>query len=228
MKTNNYFALMENHPELFEDENAPLKIVRDEAEILNWQKSQHQILSQDGLPLEWAEIGVLSSDSYMILLRDLVEFPDGIKRGYIRIIHSATLYGEHGVIILPVLDEKVLLVNHFRHSTRKWHWEIPRGYGEPGVSSLDTAHRELKEEIGAEDSELISLGILHPETGFENQQVDLYLAKLVSPPKPEINEGIESFSWVTFQELEEWITNEKITDGFTIAAYTKAKLKGLI
>jgi ADP-ribose pyrophosphatase len=185
-------------------------------------------LSQDGLPLEWAEIGVLSSDSYMILLRDLVEFPDGIKRGYIRIIHSATLYGEHGVIILPVLDEKVLLVNHFRHSTRKWHWEVPRGYGEPGVSSTETAHRELKEEIGAENSELISLGILHPETGFENQQVDLYLAKLASSPKPEINEGIESFCWITFPELEEWIVSEKITDGFTIAAYTKAKLKGLI
>ena len=56
----------------------------------------------------------------------------------------------------------------------------------------------------------------------------LFYAKLSSVGTPEINEGIESFVWLTVPELEDWIANEKITDGFTIAAYTKAKLKGLI
>ena len=56
----------------------------------------------------------------------------------------------------------------------------------------------------------------------------LFYAKLSSVGKANENEGIESFIWLTVKELEEWIANEKITDGFTIAAYTKAKLKGLI
>jgi ADP-ribose pyrophosphatase len=64
--------------------------------------------------------------------------------------------------------------------------------------------------------------------GYEAVPAYLFYAKLASVGKPEINEGIESFVWLTVKELEEWIANEKITDGFTIAAYTKAKLKGLI
>lgn len=222
MNLKDYFALMESHPELFRDKNAPLKIIRDKAEILNWQNEQN------GLPAEEIEIGILSKDPYMLLLRDLVEFPDGSKFGHTRVIHSANLSGKYGVIILPVLENRVLLINHFRHSTRQWHLEVPRGYGETGLSSEENVYKELAEEVGAETSSLVSLGSVYPETGLESQKVDMFLANLISVKSPNVDEGIESFVWLTVKELEEWIANEKITDGFTIAAYTKAKLKGLI
>jgi ADP-ribose pyrophosphatase len=222
MKLDNYFALMDSHPELFRNENAPLKIVRNETEILNWQNEQKDT------PPEYIEIGILSQDSYIMTLRDLVEFPDGSKFGHTRVIYSANLSGKYGVIILPVLESRVLLINHFRHSTRQWHLEVPRGYGEIGLSSEENVYKELAEEVGAETSSLVSLGSVYPETGLESQKVDMFLANLISVKSPNANEGIESFVWLTVKELEEWIANEKITDGFTIAAYTKAKLKGLI
>jgi ADP-ribose pyrophosphatase len=218
MKLKSYFELMETHPELFSDKDAPLKIVKDEVEILNWQSDQ----------IEVVEIGILSKDSYTIILRDLVEFPDGHRCGYTRAIHRANMSGRYGVIILPTLENRVLLISHFRHSTRQWHLEVPRGYGETGLSSAENAYKELEEEIGAETSGLISLGSIYPETGLESQKVELFLAKLVSVKSPNVYEGIESFSWVTVKELEEMIANGDVSDGFTIAAYTKAKLKGLI
>lgn len=213
---------MESHPELFRNENAPLKIVRNETEILNWQNEQK------GTPPEYIEIGILSQDLYIMTLRDLVVFPDGCKFGHTRVIHSTNLSGKYGVIILPVLENRVLLINHFRHSTRQWHLEVPRGYGETGLSSEENVYKELAEEVGAETSSVVSLGSVYPETGLESQKVDMFLANLISVKSPNVGEGIESFVWLTVKELEEWIADEKITDGFTIAAYTKAKLKGLI
>jgi hypothetical protein len=41
-------------------------------------------------------------------------------------------------------------------------------------------------------------------------------------------EGIKSILWVTVAELEAMIRDGAITDGFTIAAFTRARLKGLI
>jgi hypothetical protein len=39
---------------------------------------------------------------------------------------------------------------------------------------------------------------------------------------------VDKFVWDSIPELEKMIADGEITDGFTIAAYTKAKLKGLI
>lgn len=228
MKLEKYYKLLDEYPYLFGDDASPLKIIKNKSIILNWQKDRQKVLSKMYAPIEWADIGVLLEDNYIIVLRDLVEFPNGQKNGYIRMIPRSDLFGGIGVIMLPVYEGKILLINHFRHSTRRWHLEIPRGYGEPGISSTENAQKELEEEVGAKTSKLISLGYIYPETGFESQRVELFLARLISVGIPEINEGIQSFTWLTVKELEEWIANEKITDGFTIAAYTKAKLKGLI
>jgi ADP-ribose pyrophosphatase len=51
---------------------------------------------------------------------------------------------------------------------------------------------------------------------------------MASVGEMEIQEGIENPIWVSVPELEKMIADGEITDGFTIAAYTKAKLKGLI
>lgn len=228
MKLTSYRALLDEYPKLFDNENASIKIIKDQSDILAWQKERRQKLAEKNLPSEWADIGILLDDPYMIVLRDLVEFPGGYRSGYVRMIPRTDLSGGIGVIILPVYEGKILLINHFRHSTRICHLEIPRGYGEPGISSAENARKELEEEVGAKTSELLSLGSLYPETGFESQYVELFLARLASVGMPDVSEGIESLVWLTPQELEEWIECDKITDGFTIAAYTRAKLKGLI
>lgn len=121
-----------------------------------------------------------------------------------------------------------MLLHQYRHPTRQWHYEVPRGYGEPNIPSDKNARKEIEEETGGKVEELVSLGEFFNNTGYETAPVALFYAKLASIGNPNNNEGIESFVWLTVQELEEWIANEKITDGFTIAAYTKAKLKGLI
>jgi ADP-ribose pyrophosphatase len=149
-------------------------------------------------------------------------------RGYGRSVATASLKGGRATVVLPEHEGKILLVHLFRHVTRKWHHEIPRGYGEPNVSPEENAYKEIEEEIGGEVSELVNLGELYNNNGYEVIPVSLFYAKLKSVGKTNINEGIESLVWLTVEELEEWISSGKINDGFTIASYTRAKLKGLI
>jgi ADP-ribose pyrophosphatase len=223
-----YFSLVKSHSKLFNNENALLNIILDQKTISEWEAKKEAELRQKQLPLEWAKLGVILDDPYNIIVRDLVQFPDGDMRGYGRSIATASLRGGKGAVILPEYEGKIMLLHQYRHPTRQWHYEIPRGYGEPNISAADNAHKEIEEETGGKVSELVSLGEFYNNTGYESASVALFYAKLASIGIPEINEGIESFVWLTVKEIEKWIANEKITDGFTIAAYTKAKLKGLI
>jgi len=228
MNLGSYLKLLDDHPELIGNENALLKLVRDGLVITSWQEKYQEELAQKNLPPEWGEIGVVFEDPYKMIIRDLVQFPEGELRGYGRLIASPNLKGGMGVAILPEFQGKILLLHQYRHPTRLWHYEIPRGHGEANTPAPLNARKEIEEETGGEVNELMSLGEIHHNTGFDNESVVLFYAKLDSIGTPEINEGIGSFVWLTVKALEEWIADEKITDGFTIAAYTKAKLKGLI
>jgi ADP-ribose pyrophosphatase len=223
-----YFSLVKSHPKLFSNENALLNIVLDPKIISDWEVKKESELIDRQLSLEWAKIGVVLDDQYNIIVRDLVLFPDGDMRGYGRSIATASLRGGKGVVVLPEYKGKIMLLHQYRHPTRQWHYEVPRGYGEPNIPAAKNAHKEIEEETSGKVEELVSLGELFNNTGYESASVALFYAKLASVGAPEVNEGIESFVWLTVKELEEWIASEKITDGFTIAAYTKAKLKGLI
>jgi ADP-ribose pyrophosphatase len=130
--------------------------------------------------------------------------------------------------MLPEMNGKLLLMHQFRHATRSWHWEIPRGFGEPGVEAEDQARAEIEEEIGGEIAELTNLGLYFNNTGLEGNPIYLFLAKMALVGEPKLKFGVDKFIWVSIAELEKMIADGEITDGFTIAAYTKAKLKGLI
>ena len=224
----NYFEFQKKHPHHFENQGALLKIILDQKIIAEWEAQKEAELKQKGLPLEWARIGIVLDDPYNIVVRDLVQFPDGDMRGYGRAIATATLKGGRGAVILPEYRGKIMLLHQYRHPTRQWHYEVPRGYGEPDTPADANALKEIEEETGGKVEELTSLGEFHNNTGFEAASVALFYARLASVGNADVNEGIESFVWLTVKELEEWIASEKITDGFTIAAYTKAKLRGLI
>lgn len=225
----NYSSISKSHPRLFGNESALIKIINDDNEVSIWQEQKRIDLQKRGASTAWADIGLILDDPSLLVLRDLVEFPNGYRNGYIRIYNRAYLEGgAAGVVVLPVKDGKILLVQHYRHATRMRHWEIPRGFGESGVDAETQAKVEVKEEIGGEVAEIFELGIVYNNTGLEGNPINLFLARMASIGEMDIQEGIENSIWVSVPELEKMIADGEITDGFTIAAYTRAKLKGLI
>ncbi|MEI7847117.1 MAG: NUDIX domain-containing protein [Chloroflexota bacterium] len=228
MKFEKYLKLINKHPNLFIDDDSLIKIIIDKDVIRNWQIARRKELVEMSLPQEWADIGVVLDDPYNIIVRDLVRFPDGNMNGYGRSIATASLDGGKGVVILPEYQGKILLLHQYRHPTRQWHYHVPLGFGEPNISAEENARKEIAEEVEGEIEEMVSLGELYPNVGYEAVPAYLFYAKLAKVGLANLNEGIESFAWVTIKELENWIADGKINCGYTISAYTRAKLKGLI
>jgi ADP-ribose pyrophosphatase len=224
----NYSKLLKTHPNLFSNDNAFLKIIKDPKIRIKWQKSKERELASLNQPESWAQIGVVYNDPYIVVIRDLIEFPDGHIGSYFRVMNQADLNGGQGVAVLSEMEGKFLLLHQYRHPTRCWSYEAPRGFGEPGVSAEEQAKNEVREEVGGEIDELIDLGIYFSNTGLEGNKVKLFYARQKSVGQLAVDEGIDSILWVSLAELEEMIANVTITDGFTIAAYTRAKLRGLI
>jgi ADP-ribose pyrophosphatase len=175
---------------------------------------------------EKAGAGLIYKDPFAILLRDAVRFRDGTVRPYIRMIPPAGHGG--GAAVLPVLDGKIVLILHERHATRQKHWEIPRGFAAYGETPDETARREITEEIGVFDPEVIDIGSMHPDTGASNVHTRLYLARLKGVGHIEVDEGIDAIRQVTIDELDEMLRAEQITDSFTMAAILQARVRGLI
>lgn len=190
------------------------------------------------------QCGIISQDKYWIWLNDAVIFPNGHRGVYGRILWRNSLYGTCGVAVLPVLkNQKIALNLNYRHATRSWELELPRGGKNPEETPEDAAIRELCEETGMTVKELISLGNVTPDSGLTNTVAKLYLAKVdkIGSSNPEDSEAIDSIVHVDLETLKTWIMNgslktvikgeEKtvfVRDPFLNSALLITKMKNLL
>jgi ADP-ribose pyrophosphatase len=154
-----------------------------------------------------------------------VRFRDGREGGYIRLIHAA---GSPGAAVLPFYRGDILLLKHFRHTTRTWHWEIPRGFASAGETPMETASREATEELGVSPERLRRVGGIHTDTGLTPAVVELFVADVRSLGSPERTEGIDLIQAVSPARFDDMARTGEVTDSFTIAAVALARLHGLI
>lgn len=168
--------------------------------------------------------GIVYQDDYYLLIRDAVRFRNGSVGPYTRLIHAS---GNGGAAVLPLLNDKIVLIHHQRHATRALHWEIPRGFSHPGESPLETAKREVKEELGVSDVELQELGDVHADTGASPGSTRLYLGRINEIGKAESNEGIDEIRQVTLEQVDSMVRAGEITDSFTLAAILQAQVRAV-
>ncbi|MEC4987008.1 MAG: NUDIX domain-containing protein [Oscillatoria sp. PMC 1068.18] len=116
--------------------------------------------------------------------------------------------------IVPLFVDKsehlFLLIQH-----QKGHWGFPKGHSETGESPHEAACRELSEETGIQDYQLL------PETTFRERyefkkkghlvakEVTYFLA-IVKTQKVQIQEEeIKNYAWCKFQEAMSLITYQQ-------------------
>jgi len=221
-----YAAIRRQRPELFTNPpGAAHEILFDPREIKAAETAETARLNSRGLPSSWSRTGIVYQDPYQIVVRDAVRHPDGSLGTYVRTMPTNS---NIGVAILPILDGEVVLLRHFRHATRGNHLEIPRGFGEPGIAPAEQAQKELREEIGSSADKLIDLGGFHSNTGIATDYTALYLAEIHELGEPQTSEGISDIMTYPARDVARMIRLGKITDSFTIGAFTRALLAGLL
>ncbi len=145
---------------------------------------------------------------FLKIWRDEVELPNGHRsfREYIKHPGAA--------MIIPLLaNDKVLMIYQYRHSVGQIFLEFPAGKKDPGEETLQTAYRELKEEVQFQAGKMTLLTSIHPVIGYSNEKIDIYLAENLTPSggqayPDEILETVE----FDLQELKNKIWNDEITD----------------
>ena len=188
-----------------------IEIITDLKEISRIQKVQENRLLQKGFSaaeaVEFSRIGVVREDQYWIWLRDAVYFPKGVPGTYDRIIWKNELKGRsHGVAVLPVLPSGQVVLNlNYRHATRSWELELPRGAIEPQETIEAAARREVKEETGLIANSLTFLGEIAPDSGVLASVTPVFMGKISAREKssPEYSEAIADVISFTKAELKD-------------------------
>lgn len=105
----------------------------------------------------------------------------------------------------------------------KFSLELPRGFGDPGESSEETARRETQEETGCKVTDIIYLGQSNSNTTFFINNSPVWLAYVTrsheAQDKPDKYENIRN---VRFMELQEAIRCVRLGD--IICGVTKSAL----
>jgi ADP-ribose pyrophosphatase len=222
-----YLDLARAHPDQFATPAGGATIALDPSEIARIEGVVGDRLVARGLPRDWASVGIHYEDPYLFVLRDAITYADGTDIIHHRIGRPG-FTDTSGVAVLPVMAGRVLLLRHFRHATRSWQFEIPRGMVEPGATPEETAVAELGEEMGAQAETLTRMAPLHTSTALGGAVVVLFHAVVARFGAPQTSEGIAGIEAVAVDVLEAMICDGRITDSCTLAAVLHARLRGLI
>lgn len=144
---------------------------------------------------------------------------------YLRIVESD---GRPGVAVLAECRGHYALVRTYRYALGAWEWGIPRGYAH-GDDPLASVAAELREELGGGPREVFPLGVVAPNSGMLTARVQLFHARYDQPvAAPTDVEEVADVRWVDLPSLLAEIADQRIIEGFTMAAVAAALAKGLL
>lgn len=124
-----------------------------------------------------------------------------------------------GAVVIAALDadNRVYLVEQYRHAIAQYLLELPAGCLEPGEDPLETAQRELREEVGLEAGDWTYLGLFYSSPGFANERLHAFLARELTPAQGEPDDD-EDISVVRYPLKALLGELDRIEDAKTLAA----------
>lgn len=158
---------------------------------------------------------------------------------WISVSHHAVLdpsgaEGIYGVIhfkniavgIVPLdSDLNTWIVGQYRYPIRAYSWEIPEGGGKRNIPPLESAKRELREEVGIEAKEWTELLRMDLSNSASDEEAIIYIARGLEfhEPEPDHNEEL-AMRKVPFSELFRMVMQGEVRDSLTVAAVLKVQL----
>jgi 8-oxo-dGTP pyrophosphatase MutT (NUDIX family) len=151
---------------------------------------------------------------------------DVINPGGGKGIYGKVRFKSLAIGILPLDDQgNTWLVGQYRFPLDAYSWEIPEGGGDPAVSPVESARRELLEETGLVAEKWTELMEMHLSNSVTDEQAFIFLARGLEQREaaPEETEKL-AVRRLPFGEAYAMVERGEITDSMSVAAIQKIKL----
>lgn len=178
-----------------------------------------------------AEIKTLASktvyeNKWMRVIEDRIQRESGAE-GIFGVVEKPDF-----VVIIPVSDGHIHLVEQYRYPVQARYWELPQGSWEhaPDADPALIAAGELREETGLVAGEMQYVGFQYLAYGYSNQGYHIYLASKLQQQATELDgeeEGLVARRF-SIAEFERMIVDGTIKDATSVNAYGLARLKGFV
>lgn len=132
--------------------------------------------------------------------------------------------GDTSLIVPLDLHNDLILIKEYFPAIDEYQLGLPKGRIDPGFDPLETANKELQEEIGFKANKLEELGIVTISPGYITQKTHIFLAtNLVESKLTGDEEEPLEIVLYPFAKFENLIVQKKMTDARMIAALYLAR-----
>ncbi len=128
-------------------------------------------------------------------------------------------------LIVPLNNQKeLILIKEYFPAIDEYQLGLPKGRIDSGFDPLETANKELQEEIGFKANKLEEIGVVTMSPGYITQKTHIFLAQELTESKL-VGDEMEELEiiYYPFEKFEELISQNKITEARMIAALYLAK-----
>ena len=163
------------------------------------------------------ETTTIFSGKILTLREDKVLLPNGKVTAREVVAHPGA------VAIVPVLADRIIMVEQFRYPVSQTLLEIPAGKLDPGETPEQCAIRELAEETGYIAAKLQKLAAIFTAPGFTDETIHIYKAENLTVGQQKTDE--DEFIKIHFHspaDIAEMISSGKISDAKTIVGLALA------
>jgi ADP-ribose pyrophosphatase len=142
-------------------------------------------------------------------------------RGIYGVIHFKNV----AVGIIPLdADLNTWIVGQYRYPIKAYSWEIPEGGGRRDVPPIDSAKRELREEVGIDAARWTEVLRMDLSNSASDEEAIIFVAQELSfhAPEPEATEEL-AIRKIPFNELFQAVMRGDMRDSLTVAAVLKVQ-----
>jgi len=171
------------------------------------------------------ESSVLARGRIVTVREDMVRLPDGEVVGRELVEHP-------GAVAVVALDEhdRVLLIRQYRHPVAATLWEIPAGLRDvAGEALVETARRELAEEVGYQAAEWRVLADFLSSPGISTERLRVFLARDLTVVPAEEREYVRqheeaylTVAWVPLDDVVRGILSGDLHNGVAMVGVLSA------
>jgi 8-oxo-dGTP pyrophosphatase MutT (NUDIX family) len=140
--------------------------------------------------------------------------------------YATVHFKKRGLAVLPVDREgHVYLVGQYRFGVRRYGWEVPAGGADADEAALETARRELAEEMGFAAAQWCEILRVYISGSLTDEQAVAFVAWDLAPrrPKPDEQEVL-AVRRMPFAEAVDMACGGGIADVLSVAVILRVRL----